>query len=182
MVRSRTMLYFGGERTVTGGIVVGGESLSARSVGGADFARIPVAQDGGGVQRLDAAVSLAALLKRAGLRSGDDADVFVDRFPREALASLLSAVAEGDDAAASAVTSGMVALSQAIDAAIAIVGADVVVLDGYLGVLGTLIAPSTELPAEVVALPSHPSRVVDGAVFAARDARLAQPSNIRNKS
>jgi predicted NBD/HSP70 family sugar kinase len=181
-VRDRTMLYFGGERTVTGGIVVGGESLSARSVGGADFARIPVAQDGGGVQPLDAAVSLAALLTRAGLQSGDDADAFVDRFPRDALASLLAAVAEGDDAAASAVTSGMAALSQAVDAAIAIVGADVVVLDGYLGVLGTLIAPSTELPAEVVALPSHPSRVVDGAVFAARDARLAQPSNIRTKS
>jgi hypothetical protein len=61
-----------------------------------------------------------------------------------------------------------------------VVGAEVVMLDGYLGVLASLVKPPVDAAVDVIALASHPSRIVDGAVFAARDARLAQPLRIRD--
>ena len=179
-IAERTMLYFGGERVVVGEVLVAGEPAIPGGVGEAEFARIPVTVEGGERRRLGDLVCLAGLLTTAGVRSAAEATELVDRFPREALSVLLAAVAEGDEAAMAAVASAMDSLSQAIEAAVAVVGADVVVLDGYLGVLGTLIAPAVDADVEVIALPSHPSRVVDGAVFAARDARLSQPSRIRD--
>jgi len=178
-ITERTMLYFGGERAVVGEVLVAGESAIPGGLGGAEFARIPVTLDGGERRRLGDLVSLAGLLTTAGVRSDTEAAELVDRFPREALSVLLATVAEGDEGAMAAVAAAMESLSQAIEAAVAVVGVDVVVLDGYLGVLGTLIAPAVEADVEVIALPSHPSRIVDGAVFAARDARLSQPSRIR---
>ena len=179
-IGERTLLYFGGERAVAGCVLVAGEPAIPGGLGEADFARIPVTIEGGESRRLGDAVALAGLLTTAGVRSDAEAADLVDRFPREALSALLAAVAEGDEAAAAAVTAAMASLAQAIEAAAAVVGAEVVVLDGYLGVLGTLIAPSVDAHVEVIALPSHPSRVVDGAVFAARDARLSHPSRIRD--
>jgi len=179
-IGERTMLYFGGERAVAGGVLVAGEPAIPGGLGEADFARIPVTVADGSSRRLGDVVALAALLTTAGVRSDAEAADLVDRFPREALSVLLAAVAEGDEAAAAAVTTTMASVSQAIEAAVAVVGAEIVVLDGYLGVLGTLVAPSVDADVEVIALPSHPSRVVDGAVFAARDARLSHPSRIRD--
>ena len=179
-IGERTMLYFGGERAVAGGVLVAGEPAIPGGLGEADFARIPVTVADGSSRRLGDVVALAALLTTAGVRSDAEAADLVDRFPREALSVLLAAVAEGDEAAAAAVTAAMASVSQAIEAAVAVVGAEIVVLDGYLGVLGTLVAPSVDADVEVIALPSHPSRVVDGAVFAARDARLSHPSRIRD--
>jgi predicted NBD/HSP70 family sugar kinase len=178
-IGERTVLYFGGERTVTGGILVAGEPVDPRGLGGADFARIPVSVPGRAPERLGDVVALSTLVKRADVASGADAVQFVDRFPKEALSAYLDAVTEGRPAAASALEEVMLSLSQAIRAAAAILGADVVVLDGYLGVLGSRSSPTVDSGVEVVALPAHPSRVVDGAVFAARDARLARPSSIR---
>lgn len=179
-IGDRTALYFGGERTVAGGILVAGAPLNSRGLGEADFARIPVAGADGTPGRLGDLVALSALLKSAGVRAGDDVDEFVDRYPREALSAFLSALAEGEEAAAPVLESAMSALSQAIDSAVAIIGAEIVVLDGYLGVLGSLVAPTADGHVDIIALPSHPSRVVDGAVFAARDARLSRPSRIRD--
>jgi predicted NBD/HSP70 family sugar kinase len=179
-IGERTMLYFGGERTVAGGVLVAGEPAIPGGLGESDFARIPVTIEDGSSRRLGDVVALAGVLTTAGVRSVGEAAQLVDHSPREALSMLLAAVAEGDEAAAGAVAAVMASLSQAIEAAVAVVGAEVVVLDGYLGVLGTLISPSVDAEVEVIALPSHPSRVVDGAVFAARDARLSHPSRIRD--
>jgi predicted NBD/HSP70 family sugar kinase len=179
-VGDRTMLYFGGERSVTGGVLLAGEPLDSHGHGGADFARIPVAAEGRAPARLGDVVALGELLRQSGVRSGDDVEQFVDRFPREALSELLRAVADGDGEAAAALNAAMDSLSHAIESAVAILGAEVVVLDGYLGALGAFGVPSVDAPVEVIALPPHPSRVVDGAVFAARDARLARPSGIRD--
>jgi predicted NBD/HSP70 family sugar kinase len=179
-IGERTVLYFGGERTVTGGVLVTAESMNARGLGRADFARIPVSVPGGAPQRLGEVVALSTLVERVGVRAGEDAEQFVDRFPKEALSEFLAALAEGQESAASALEEVMESLSQAIESAVAILGPDVVVLDGYLGVLGTRVAPTVDSSVEVIALPAHASRVVDGAVFAARDARLSRPSRIRD--
>ncbi|SMQ71400.1 hypothetical protein [Agreia sp. VKM Ac-1783] len=176
----RTALYFGGERTVSGAVLLGGEPMHSGSSGEADFARICVSVDGGGVERLGGVVGLAALLAAASVHDQEDADTLVDRFPRDALAAFVSALAEGDERAASVLTSAMTSLAQAIESAVAVVGAEVVMLDGYLGVLASLVDPPVDAAVDVIALASHPSRIVDGAVFAARDARLAQPLRIRN--
>jgi predicted NBD/HSP70 family sugar kinase len=178
-IGERTVLYFGGERTVTGGILVAGEPVNPRGLGGADFARIPVSVGGRAPQRLGDVLALSTLVRNAGVSPGEDAVAFVDRFPKEALAAFLAALAEGQGAASSVLEEGMPSLSQAIESAVAILGADVVVLDGYLGALCARVAPAVDSDVEVIALPGHASRVVDGAVFAARDARLARPSGIR---
>nr|WP_146077700.1 hypothetical protein [Clavibacter michiganensis] len=180
-VGARTMLYFGGERRVVGAILVGGEPLNSGSPGEADVARIPVPGSGGEMQTLGEVSALSSLLTRAGVLAEDDAAQLVDRYPREALSAFLRALADGQEGVAETLQTTMDALARAIDAAAATVGAEVVVLDGYLGVLGSLVPPVVDGSVEVIALASHPSRVVDGAVFAARDARLAQPSRIRDE-
>lgn len=178
-IGERTVLYFGGERTITGGILVAGEPMSRRGSGEADFARIPVSVGGSAPRRLGDVLALSTLVNNAGVSPGEDAATFVDQFPREALSAFLAAVAEGQDAASSALEEAMPSLAQAIESAVAILGADVVVLDGYLGALCTRVAPAVDGGVEVIALPGHASRVVDGAVFAARDARLSRPLRIR---
>ncbi|SMG27220.1 ROK family protein [Agreia pratensis] len=176
----RTTLYFGGERTVIGAVLLGGESLVSGSPGEADFAGIRVLAEGRGVERLDRVVALSTLLTDASVHDRDAAVALVDRFPRDALASFVSALADGHDGAASVLASAMRSLAQAIESAVAVLGAEVVMLDGYLGVLASLVDPPVDAAVDVIALGSHPSRIVDGAVFAARDARLAQPLHIRN--
>jgi len=179
----RTALYFGGERTVSGAVLLAGESMHSGSAGEADFAGIRVSvegREGRGVDRLGRVVGLSALLAAASVHHQEEADTLVDRFPRDALAAFVSALAEGDERAASVLTSAMTSLAQAIESAVAVVGAEVVMLDGYLGVLASLVDPPVDAAVDVIALASHPSRIVDGAVFAARDARLAQPLRIRN--
>jgi predicted NBD/HSP70 family sugar kinase len=178
-IGERTVLYFGGERTITGGVLVAGEPMNPGRLGAADFARIPVSVGGRAPQRLGDVLALSTLVKNAGVSPGEDAATFVDLFPKEALSAFLSALAEGQGAASSALEEVMPSLSQAIESAVAILGVDVVVLDGYLGALGARVAPAVDSGVEVIALPGHAFRVVDGAVFAARDARLSRPSRIR---
>ncbi|KJC64906.1 hypothetical protein TZ00_04515 [Agreia bicolorata] len=179
-IGDRTALYFGGERTVVGAILLAGEPLSSGPSGEADFARIPVQAPGREAQRLGDVIDLSALLTTSGVMAPDDAAELVDRFPREALSAFVAALSEGQEGAIAVLTGAMGAVGQAIEAAAAVLGGELVVLDGYLGVLGSLVEPPFDAAVEVIALGSHPSRVVDGAVYAARDARLAQPSRIRD--
>ncbi|WP_374947377.1 hypothetical protein [Agreia sp.] len=175
----RRAVYIGGERSLVGGIIVDGEPLDLRGSRAADFARIPSALPGGGRETLADVVSLPSLLAAAGIRSRGDAEIYAHAHPRDARAALLAALGEGDPRAVDAVTHAAGVLSGAIDAIVAVLGADVVVLDGYLAALGAWLVPAMDARVQVVVAAPLASRAVDGAVFAARDAVLAQPSRLR---
>lgn len=181
-----TVAYFGGDRALVGDVVIQGEPLRGTGAGSADFARIPVALGDGRRATLGTAVGLDTLLSDAGVLPLGDAELRVGATPRDAIASLVDALRDEQPRALAAVDTAADALACAAQSVVAVLGVDVIVLDGYLGALGDWLVPILDARlaenaagVRVVALAPSPSRAVDGAVSAARDACLARPTRIR---
>jgi predicted NBD/HSP70 family sugar kinase len=181
-----TVAYFGGDRALVGDVVIRGEPFRGAGPGAADFSRIPVALGDGRRETLGTAVGLDILLSAAGVLSPEAAALSVGAAPRDAVASLADALRDGQPVALAAVDDASDALASAAECVVAVLGVDVIVLDGYLGALGEWLVPRLDarlsdhsVGARLVALAPSPSRAVDGAVAAARDACLSRPTRIR---
>jgi predicted NBD/HSP70 family sugar kinase len=117
----------------------------------------------------------------------DEAARVVDERPQEAIRLIVEAIDEGQAAMLQMLKRAGAAVGDAIDDVIGIVNPHTVILGGYLGALSPHLMDSIQerishrvaIPAfagtKIVAVDQNVSRVVGGAVLAARDACFYDP-------
>jgi predicted NBD/HSP70 family sugar kinase len=184
--------YFGGLRSLGSGLIIGGEIFRGAGGGAGDFAHLNVDPSGpactcGRNGCLQSLIGPQSLLTVGDLLPADEAARLVDQRPEEAIRRIVEAIDEGQAAMLQVLKRSGAALGDAIDDVIAVVNPHTVVLGGYLGALSAHLRTSIDeriahrlaIPAfaetTVAAVEQDVSRVVGGAVLAARDACFYDP-------
>jgi predicted NBD/HSP70 family sugar kinase len=184
--------YFGGLRAIASGLIIGGEIFHGAGGGAGDFGHLNVDPSGpacscGRNGCLQSLIGPHSLLTAGDLMPADEAARLVDERPEDAIRKIVEASDEGQAAMLQVLKRSGAALGDAIDDVIGVVNPDTVVLGGYLAALSAHLMPSVEeriahrlaIPAfaatKVVAVEKNVSRVVGGAVLAARDACFYDP-------
>jgi predicted NBD/HSP70 family sugar kinase len=184
--------YFGGLRGIGSGLIIGGEIFRGAGGGAGDFGHLNVDPSGpacscGRNGCLQSLIGPHSLLTVGDLMPADEAARLVDERPEDAIRRIVEASDEGQAAMLQVLKRSGAALGDAIDDVIAVVNPHTVVLGGYLAALSAHLMTSIEeriahrlaIPAfaatRVVAVEENVSRVVAGAVLAARDACFYDP-------
>jgi predicted NBD/HSP70 family sugar kinase len=184
--------YLGGMRGIGSGLIVGGEIFRGAGGGAGDFGHVNVDPSGpacscGRNGCLQSLIGPQQLLTVGDLLARDAAARLVDERPQEAMQLIVEAIEDGQAAMLQALKRAGAALGDAIDDVIGIVNPDTVILGGYLGALSPHLMDSIQerishrvaIPAfaqtKIVAVEQNVSRVVGGAVLAARDACFYDP-------
>ena len=188
-------VYFGGLRSIGSGLIIGGEIFHGAGGGAGDFGHLNVDPSGpacscGRNGCLQSLIGPHGLLTVGDLMPADEAARLVDERPEDAIRKIVDASDEGQAAMLQVLKRSGAALGDAIDDVIGVVNPHTVVLGGYLAALSAHLMPSIEeriahrlaIPAfaatKVVAVPKNVSRVVGGAVLAARDACFYDPLSL----
>jgi predicted NBD/HSP70 family sugar kinase len=184
--------YFGGTRTIGGGLIIRGEIFRGAGGGAGGFGHQNIDASGpscwcGRSGCLESLAGPAALLANAQLVPSDQAREVVDRDPEAALARIFEAAGAGDKPVLDALGQAGDVLGRAIDDLIGAINPHAVILGGYLGVLSDFVMPQLldrlsirlATPAyagtEVLALAGLRPRTVQGALMSARDACFYDP-------
>ena len=184
--------YFGGLRGISSGLIIGGEIFRGAGGGAGDFGHLNVDPSGpacscGRSGCLQSLIGPHSLLTAGDLMPADEAARLVEERPEEAIRKIVEASDEGQAAMLQVLKRSGAALGDAIDDVIGVVNPHTVVLGGYLAALSAHLMTSIEerighrlaIPAfaatRVVAVEQNVSRVVAGAVLAARDACFYDP-------
>ena len=184
--------YFGGLRSLGSGLIIGGEIFRGAGGGAGDFGHLNVDPSGpactcGRNGCLQSLIGPQSLLTVGDLLPADEAARLVDERPEEAIRRIVEAIDEGQAAMLQVLKRSGAALGDAIDDVIGVVNPHTVVLGGYLGALSGHLMTSIDeriahrlaIPAfaetKVAAVEQNVSRVVGGAVLAARDACFYDP-------
>ena len=185
-------VYFGGTRTIGGGLITRGEIFRGAGGGAGQFGHLNVDPGGpscwcGRSGCLESLAGPAAVLTNAGLVPAEEARAVVDRGPEAALATLFEAAGAGEPQVLEALAQAGDVLGRAIDDLIGPVNPHAVILGGYLGVVSEHVLPRLRerlahrlaSPAyagtELMALAGLRPRTLQGALMAARDACLYDP-------
>ena len=188
-------VYFGGLRSISSGLIIGGEIFHGAGGGAGDFGHLNVDPSGpacscGRNGCLQSLIGPHSLLTIGDLMPADEAARLVDERPEDAIRRIVDASDEGQAAMLQVLKRSGAALGDAIDDVIGVVNPHTVVLGGYLAALSAHLMPSIEeriahrlaIPAfaatKVVAVQKNVSRVVGGAVLAARDACFYDPLSL----
>jgi predicted NBD/HSP70 family sugar kinase len=184
--------YLGGMRGIGSGLIVGGEIFRGAGGGAGDLGHLNVDPSGpacscGRNGCLQSLIGPQQLLTVGDLLARDAAARLVDERPQEAIQLIVEAIEDGQAALLQVLKRAGAALGDAIDDVIGIVNPDTVILGGYLGPLSPHLMDSIQerishrvaIPAfaqtKIVAVEQNVSRVVGGAVLAARDACFYDP-------
>jgi predicted NBD/HSP70 family sugar kinase len=184
--------YLGGLRSIGSGLIVNGEIFRGAGGGGGDLGHLNVDPSGpacscGRNGCLQSLIGPQNLLVVGELLPRDEAARLVDQQPKEAIRLIVEAIDEGQAAMLQVLKRAGAALGDAIDDVIGIVNPHTVILGGYLGALSPHLMDSIQerishrvaIPAfagtKIVAVDQGVSRVVGGAVLAARDACFYDP-------
>ena len=187
--------YFGGLRGIGSGLIIGGEIIRGAGGGAGDFGHLNVDPSGpacscGRNGCLQSLIGPHSLLTAGDLMPADEAARLVDERPEDAIRKIVEASDEGQAAMLQVLKRSGAALGDAIDDVIGVVNPHTVVLGGYLAALSAHLMTSIEerighrlaIPAfastRVVAVEQNVSRVVAGAVLAARDACFYDPLSL----
>ncbi len=186
-------VYFGGTRTIGGGLITRGEISRGAGGGAGQFGHLNVDPAGppcwcGRSGCLESLAGPAAILINAGLIPAmPEARAVVDRDPEAALATLFDAARAGDPQVLAALAQAGEVLGRTIDDLMGAVNPHAVILGGYLGVVSEHVLPRLRdrlahrlaSPAyartELMALAGLRPRTLQGALMAARDACLYDP-------
>jgi predicted NBD/HSP70 family sugar kinase len=184
--------YLGGMRSIGSGLIISGEIFRGAGGGAGDFSHLNVDPAGpacycGRNGCLQSLIGPQNLLTVGDLLPADQAARLIDEQPKEAVRRIVEAIDEGHAAMLQALKRAGAALGDAIDDVIGVINPHTIILGGYLGALSTHLMASIDeriahrlaIPAfadtEVVAVEADVSRVVGGAVLAARDACFYDP-------
>ena len=184
--------YLGGVRNISSGLIVNGEIFRGAGGGAGDLSHLNVDPSGpacscGRNGCLQSLIGPQNLLVVGDLLPRDEAARVVDERPQEAIRLIVEAIDEGQAAMLQVLKRAGAALGDAIDDVIGIVNPHTVILGGYLGALSPHLMDSIQerishrvaIPAfagtKIVAVDQDVSRVVGGAVLAARDACFYDP-------
>lgn len=185
-------VYLGGLREIGGAVIIAGEIYRGSDGGAGDFGHTNVDPRGplcpcGRRGCLESLLGPARLLTGSGVLSAGEAADVLARDPRPALRTLVERADESDPRALEVLTEAGHALGVALDGIIGVLNPHVVILGGYLGMLGHhLLGPAQEgiarrVSAEpfqstrVVVLAELAPRVLAGALIAAQDVCLTNP-------
>jgi predicted NBD/HSP70 family sugar kinase len=184
--------YLGGLRSISSGLIVNGEIFRGAGGGAGDLSHLNVDPSGpacscGRNGCLQSLIGPQNLLVVGDLLPRDEAARVVDERPQEAIRLIVEAIDEGQAAMLQVLKRAGAAVGDAIDDVIGIVNPHTVILGGYLGALSPHLMDSIQerishrvaIPAfagtKIVAVDQNVSRVVGGAVLAARDACFYDP-------
>jgi predicted NBD/HSP70 family sugar kinase len=184
--------YLGGVRSVGSGLIVNGEIFRGAGGGAGDLSHLNVDPSGpscscGRNGCLQSLIGPQNLLVFGELLPRDEAARLVDQQPKEAIKLIAAAIDEGQAPMLQVLKRAGAALGDAIDDVIGIVNPHTVILGGYLGTLSPHLMDAIQerishrvtIPAfagtKIVAVEQNPSRVISGAVLAARDACFYDP-------
>jgi predicted NBD/HSP70 family sugar kinase len=184
--------YLGGLRSIGSGLIINGEIFRGAGGGAGDLGHLNVDPSGpacwcGRNGCLQSLIGPQNLLTVGELMPPDEAARLVDEQPKEAIRRIVEAIDEGQAAMLQILKRAGTALGDAIDDVIGIVNPHTVILGGYLGALSPYLMDSIQerishrvtIPAfastKIVAVDQGVSRVIGGAVLAARDACFYDP-------
>ena len=184
--------YLGGLRSVGSGLIINGEIFRGAGGGAGDLGHLNVDPSGpacpcGRNGCLQSLIGPQNLLTVSDLLPRDEAARLIDDQPTEAIRLIVEASNEGQTAMLQVLKRAGAALGDAIDDVIGIVNPHTVILGGYLGALSPHLMDSIQerishrvtIPAfadtKIVAVEQNASRVLGGAVLAARDACFYDP-------
>ena len=184
--------YLGGLRSISSGLIVNGEIFRGAGGGAGDLSHLNVDPSGpacscGRNGCLQSLIGPQNLLVVGDLLPRDEAARVVDERPQEAIRLIVEAIDEGQAAMLQVLKRAGAALGDAIDDVIGIINPHTVILGGYLGAMSPHLMDSIQerishrvaIPAfagtKIVAVDQNVSRVVGGAVLAARDACFYDP-------
>jgi predicted NBD/HSP70 family sugar kinase len=184
--------YLGGLRSIGSGLIVNGEIFRGAGGGAGDLGHLNVDPSGpacacGRNGCLQSLIGPQNLLTVGELMPRDEAARLIDEQPKEAIRRIVEAIDEGHAAMLQMLKRAGAALGDAIDDVIGIVNPHTVILGGYLGALSPHLMDSIQerishrvaIPAfagtKIIAVDQGVSRVIGGAVLAARDACFYDP-------
>jgi predicted NBD/HSP70 family sugar kinase len=187
--------YLGGLRDIRSGLIVNGEIFRGAGGGAGDLSHLNVDPSGpacscGRNGCLESLIGPQNLLIVGELLPRDEAARLVDEQPKEAIRHIVEAIDEGQAAMLQVLKRAGAALGDAIDDVIGVLNPHTVILGGYLGALSPHLMDSIQerishrvaIPAfadtKIVAVDHNVSRVVGGAVLAARDACFYDPLSL----
>jgi predicted NBD/HSP70 family sugar kinase len=187
--------YLGGLRNIGTGLIVNGEIFHGAGGGAGDLSHLNVDPSGpacwcGRNGCLESLIGPQNLLIVGELLPRDEAARLVDEQPQEAIRRIVEASDEGQTAMLQVLKRAGAALGDAIDDVIGVLNPDTVILGGYLGAISRHLMDSIQerishrvaIPAfadtKIIAVDQNVSRVVGGAVLAARDACFYDPLSL----
>lgn len=192
---TKVAAYLGGLREIGGAVIIAGEIYHGSDGGAGDFGHLNVDARGplcpcGRRGCLESLVGPARLLTSSGVLTAGEAVDVLARDPLPALRTLVERADLGEPRVLEVLAGAGHALGVALDDIISVLNPHVVVLGGYLGMLGQhLLGPVQERvdrpvsgesirSTRVLVLEELAPRVLAGAVIAARDVCLTNPLDL----
>ncbi len=191
-------VYFGGERSVGGAVLSRGDVYSGAHGGAGELGHLCIEPGGrkcwcGRIGCLETRAGLVALLVDGGLLRPAAAERQAATDARRASARLLAAAVAGNEQVLATLAGAGQLLGAAVDATLVMFNPQTIALGGYLGRLSDYLRDGVEQAiavsrgqaayrsTQLVSLGPVESRVLDGAVIAARDACLNRPTRLTTK-